>query len=158
MIYFIRHTDFVKIGYTKDIFQRLPQLQTSCPVRLQVLGLINGSIEDEAIYHNKFKHLNSYGEWFKYCKELQDFIEILDDELMWKNGFLVNDNSVIGLIKSCRLKENLSLDELGTLLNVSKQAVLDMERREIQGSISIKSIIKALDKMNYKFECRAIKT
>jgi hypothetical protein len=47
MIYFIKHTEYVKIGYTHDIQQRVSQLQTSCPVKLCILGLIEGTFEDE---------------------------------------------------------------------------------------------------------------
>ena len=155
MIYFIKHTDFVKIGYTGDISARLTQLQISCPVKLNVLGLIDGNLEDEAIYHEKFKHLSSSGEWFKYSEELSKFIETLDKELMWKHGFEKHMTSPIGIIKSCRLEKNISLEELGNLMGITKQAVLDMEKREIHGSISIKSVIKALDVMGYRFEYRA---
>ena len=157
MIYFIKHTEFVKIGHTTDISNRLNQLQTNCPVKLIVLGLIEGNFNDEKLHHQKFRHLCSYGEWFEYKIELSQYIESLDRKLMWKHGFDTNNHSPLGLIKSCRLKENLSMDELGELLDISKQAVMDMERREIQGSITIKKIIKSLDKIGYKFECRAVK-
>jgi DNA-binding XRE family transcriptional regulator len=156
MIYFVKHTDYVKIGYTGDIRSRLSDLQTSCPVRLKVLALIKGDLNDESTYRERFKHLLSNGEWFCYTQELQEFVEGLDKVLLWKYGFEHHDSSPIGEIKRCRLEKNLSMEELGELLGISKQAVLDMETREVQGKISIASLLKALKAMGYKYQYRAI--
>ena len=155
MIYFVKHTAYVKIGFTNDIRNRLSQLQISCPVKLELLGLIKGDEEYETVLHKKFKHLSSNGEWFNYTQELEDYVAILDKELMWKYGFEHHESSPIGEIKRCRLEKNLSLEELGQLLNMSKQSVLDMEKREIQGKTSIATIIKALDVMGYSYQYRA---
>ena len=155
MIYFIKHTEYVKIGYTHDIQQRVSQLQTSCPVKLCILGLIEGTFEDENIHQLKFKHLHSHGEWFKYEPELAGFIETLSRDLMWKHGFDEHESSPIGVIKSCRLEQHLSMEELGEKLGVTKQAVMDMETRDAQGRISVNSIAKALHAMGYKYQHRA---
>lgn len=45
-----------------------------------------------------------------------------------------------GWIKSIRTALGMSLQQLGNKLNVTKQAALDIERREKQGSITIKSL------------------
>jgi DNA-binding XRE family transcriptional regulator len=156
MIYFIKHTEYITIGYTNDIQNRLSQLQVSCPVRLKVLGLIDGLLEDEALHHEKFKHLSTSGEWFKQTSELDKFINTLDKNLMWKHGFETHEFSVIGVIKSCRIERNLSMEELGEKLGVSKQAIMDMETRDAQGRISVNSIVKALDAMGYKYQYRAV--
>jgi DNA-binding XRE family transcriptional regulator len=155
MVYFIKHTDYIKIGYTNEIHTRLSQLQTSCPVKISILGLIEGTLEDESLYHLKFKHLHSHGEWFKHTPELVGFVETLSRDLMWKHGFDENESSIRGVIKTCRLKNNLSMEELGEKLGVSKQAVLDMETRDAQGRISVNSIEKALNVMGYKYQHRA---
>lgn len=156
MIYFIKHTEYVKIGYTHDILSRLSKLQVSCPVKMSVLGLIDGTMEDEGVLHKKFMDINSSGEWFRYTKELEDFIQSLDKGLMWKYGFEENASSPIGLIKSCRIGRNLSMEELGERLGITKQAVMDMERREVQGRVSLANVMKALSVMGYKYEYRAI--
>lgn len=156
MIYFIKHTEYVKIGYTNNIQDRLSQLQVSCPVKLSVLGLVEGTMDDEFLYHLKFKYLHSSGEWFKHTSELDEFIDTLSKDLMWKYGFEQHTSSPIGVIKSCRLEKQLSLEELGEKLGVSKQAVLDMETRDMQGRISVNSIVKALAAMGYKYQHRAI--
>lgn len=53
-----------------------------------------------------------------------------------------------GWIKAIRTAIGMSLQQLGNKLNISKQAVMDIEKREKEGSITIKSlreIARALD-------------
>jgi predicted DNA-binding mobile mystery protein A len=53
-----------------------------------------------------------------------------------------------GWIKAIRTAIGMSMQQLGNKLNVSKQGVMDMEKREKEGSITIKSlreIARALD-------------
>lgn len=61
----------------------------------------------------------------------------------------------IGWIKTVRTALGMTLEQLGKQLNVSKQAVLDMERREKEGAITLKAlqeIAGALDmKLVYGF-------
>jgi DNA-binding XRE family transcriptional regulator len=157
MIYFIKNTDFVKIGYTDDIYRRLSQLQVSSPKKLELLGLVEGTFEDEKKYHKKFNEFYSHGEWFYYSQKLDDYISLLNKDLMWKYGYVKNEFNVIGLIKYCRLEQNLSLAELGERLGITSQSVKEMETREIQGKITLGKIIKTLSMLGYKYESRATK-
>jgi DNA-binding XRE family transcriptional regulator len=157
MVYFIKQNDYIKIGYTNNFNKRLNQLQVSSPVKLEVLGIIKGTKDDESNYHKMFSKYHSNGEWFNCNEELISYIDKLDIELMWKYGFIQNETTPIGLIKYCRIEKNLSLDELGELLGMSKQAVLDAEKRELQGRITIKNLYKLLNVMGYKLEFRCIK-
>ena len=53
-----------------------------------------------------------------------------------------------GWIKAIRTAIGMSMQQLGNKLNVSKQGIMDMEKREIEGSITIRSlreIARALD-------------
>jgi predicted DNA-binding mobile mystery protein A len=53
-----------------------------------------------------------------------------------------------GWVKAIRTAIGMSMQQLGNKLNVSKQAVMDMEKREKEGSITIKSlreIARAMD-------------
>jgi predicted DNA-binding mobile mystery protein A len=53
-----------------------------------------------------------------------------------------------GWIKAIRTAIGMSMQQLGNRLNVSKQGIMDMEKREIEGSITIRSlreIARALD-------------
>jgi DNA-binding XRE family transcriptional regulator len=156
MIYFIKQGDYVKIGFTNRFKTRLNQLQVSSPIKLEVLGIIEGNKNDENNMHEKFKHISTNGEWFIYCDELKSYIDLLDNALMWKYGYLENINSPIGLIKQTRLEKNLSMEELAEKLGLTKQAILDMERRDAQGRITIGCLSKALFAMNTKLGIRAI--
>jgi len=157
MIYFIQHTDFIKIGYTKEIHKRLNQLQVSCPVKLKVLGLIPGTFDDESNYHNMFNHIHSHGEWFSANQELIDFIAKQNTDLMWKHGFQEQEYNEIGIIKECRKREHLSLEKLGERLGLSKQSIQSMEKRALTGSITLGALVKALHAMGYRYDYRAVK-
>jgi len=53
-----------------------------------------------------------------------------------------------GWIKAIRTAIGMSMEQLGNKLSISKQAIMDIERREKEGSIIIKSlkeIARALD-------------
>jgi DNA-binding XRE family transcriptional regulator len=157
MIYFIKQENYVKIGFTNRFKARLNDLQVGSPVKLEVLAIIEGDKKDEYTLHQKFNHICSNGEWFMYCDELKSFIDSLDNHLMWKYGFINEYNSPIGLIKQTRLELNLSMEELADKLNITKQGVLDMEKRDMQGRITIGVLSKTLSAMNYKLGVRAIK-
>lgn len=54
----------------------------------------------------------------------------------------------VGWIKAIRKGIGMSLEQLGKKMSISKQAVLDMEKREKEGAItlrSLKQIAKAMD-------------
>jgi len=155
MVYFIKQSDYVKIGYTTRFKKRLYQLQNGSPVKLDVLALIKGDKIDEKNYHDKFKHLASNGEWFFYNDEIDRFVETLDKDLMWKYGLSEDKISPIGLIKQTRFENNLSMEELGKKLGITKQGVMDMERRDAQGRITTGTLYKALSVMGYTYQGRA---
>ena len=155
MIYFIKQGDYVKIGFTSRFKKRFQQLQVSSPIKLEVLGLIKGDKVDEKNYHDAFKHISSNGEWFFYNDEIERFVDALDKDLMWKYGLTEEKLSPIGLIKQTRLEKNWSMEELGEKLGITKQAVMDMERRDVQGRITTRTLYKALSAMGYKYEARA---
>ena len=156
MVYFIKQGEYVKIGFTNRFKARLNQLQVSSPIKLEVLGIIDGDKSDEERFHQKFKHIASTGEWFMHCDELKSYIDLLDTSLMWKYGYFNNETNPIGLIKQTRLDKNLSMEELAEKIGITKQAILDMERRDAQGRITINTLSKVLFAMNYKLGIRAI--
>ena len=55
-----------------------------------------------------------------------------------------------GWIKAIRTSLGMSMQQLGNKLNISKQGVLDIERREKDGSISIKSLREVAHVMDIK--------
>jgi predicted DNA-binding mobile mystery protein A len=56
-----------------------------------------------------------------------------------------------GWIKAIRTALGMTLQQLGNKLSVSKQAVLDMERREKDGTITIKALHEAARAMDMQF-------
>jgi DNA-binding XRE family transcriptional regulator len=155
MIYIIKQLDYVKIGFTSRFKKRFQELQVASPVKLEAIGLIKGDKLDEKNYHDKFKHLSSNGEWFFYNDEIEKFVETLDKDLMWKYGLTEDRISPIGLIKQTRIEKNWSMEELGEKLGITKQGVMDMERRDAQGRITTGTLYKALSVMGYTYQARA---
>jgi hypothetical protein len=155
MIYLISHENkFLKIGYTKNIHKRLSQLQTSNPVKLEVLHLIEGNTDLEKELHQSFGHLVVSGEWFEFHESILDYFK--DKEcLMWSAGFTISEKvSVTGLIKAERLKLNMSLETLGDMYGCTAQSVREIEQREIQGSLTLGILYKMAKLFNKKFEYR----
>lgn len=67
---------YLKIGKTKNIKQRLPNIQTGNPdaVLVGFLKVENADVLEKEL-HVKFKELAYKGEWFKYSKEIIDYFE-----------------------------------------------------------------------------------
>ena len=75
-------------------------------------------------------------------------IQQLNEKLNNLNGLQHLDVPTIGWIKSIRSSIGMSMEQLGKKLSITKQAVMDIEKREKEGAITIRSmqeIAKALD-------------
>lgn len=68
---------FVKIGFTRDLFSRFQSIRTSCPLTMHLEGYFFGDIEKKLL--KKYSSLNVRSEWFKY--------EVLD-KLKAEVGFM----------------------------------------------------------------------
>ena len=65
LVYFVRSGDFVKVGFTNNLPSRLGTLQTGSPYRIEVLGICEGSRQDEKDLHGYLERHRVGGEWFK---------------------------------------------------------------------------------------------
>lgn len=74
-IYFIRAGGMIKIGFSLEVRQRLKELQTAQPVRLELLGVMAGDSDAERTLHERFAFCRQTGEWFSAVDELMLFIE-----------------------------------------------------------------------------------
>lgn len=74
-VYFVRCQDFIKIGFTADVPNRLVTLQTSSPFEVDLLLAFAADCKAEGALHRKFKHLRHRNEWFRSAPELLDHIE-----------------------------------------------------------------------------------
>jgi hypothetical protein len=92
MIYFIKATwssqTFYKIGFTsKNPENRLKQLQTSCPVKLELAKVFNGCRKDERRLHDYLDCARVEGEWFKHIPLFDDFLKKADGENVFNNKY-----------------------------------------------------------------------
>jgi DNA-binding XRE family transcriptional regulator len=157
MIYLISYSDqYLKIGYTKNINKRLIQLQTSSPVKLEVLHLIDGNVTLEKELHLLFKDLRTQGEWFIYDNTIIEYF-INKKCLLWKYGFTSEEDiPFVGVIKHQRMLNNMSLNTLSELYGCTVQSMYEIEKREMQRSISINILYKIAKIFNKKFEYRFV--
>jgi hypothetical protein len=68
----------IKIGFTRNLEKRLISLRGQCPGAV-IIKAVEGNLSDERKYHERFKHLREYSEWFRREKELVSFIKNLSD-------------------------------------------------------------------------------
>ena len=66
MIYFVQHGEggAIKIGTARNVRARIDAIQTSAPVRLRLLAVIDGGVREERELHDRFRKDRIHGEWF----------------------------------------------------------------------------------------------
>ena len=77
-VYFIKgknDNSKVKIGYSKNVKNRLKQIQYMSPVELEILNTMDGNAQVEMNIHQMFNSVRLYGEWFRLTPELAEFIK-----------------------------------------------------------------------------------
>lgn len=82
MIYFIKASDRVKIGYASDPSLRIPAIQTSSPFELEVLLIIDGTYEKESELHGfdltNFKINSRKDQIYRNCVHPETGLHILN--------------------------------------------------------------------------------
>ncbi|MEN6541131.1 GIY-YIG nuclease family protein, partial [Parvibaculum sp.] len=73
-VYVIRCDYKVKIGYTRNLAQRLHSLRTSNPRPIDLLVSFPGTRADEKRLHQKFSDLRFSGEWFRLRKPIKEWL------------------------------------------------------------------------------------
>lgn len=80
LVYFLSAASVsrVKIGFTADLPTRYMQLQSSCPVKLTIIGAIPGDSTQESQLHQQFWKFRNDFEWFTLSDSvLKEILEIL---------------------------------------------------------------------------------
>ena len=79
-VYFIEAVglDLVKIGFARDVAQRLTDLQCGSPVALRLLGTIPGGLGMELFFHKDLAEYRVRGEWFALSDRLKKYIANAD--------------------------------------------------------------------------------
>lgn len=75
MVYIIEGGNYYKIGYSKNPYERLADLQVGSPSPLTLVAIVAGTRSDEKRLHIAFEESRHHGEWFKKTKELDKLIE-----------------------------------------------------------------------------------
>ena len=90
MIYFIRReSNFVKIGYSKDVTKRIKELQTASPTPIKVLAVLPGGYKTERELHNLFYKHRKEGEWFKLVREIKYFLRAIRENPKENNIYIL---------------------------------------------------------------------
>lgn len=78
-VYFIKSLDYVKIGFSKNVKDRIRSLQTASPVKLELIGYLEADKRFENTLHKKFKKFRSKQgnrhEWFHLNDEINSYIK-----------------------------------------------------------------------------------
>lgn len=77
LVYFIRISDMIKIGYSGNLRERVAGLGVTMA---QVIGVEPGDPDREAELHRQFAHLREFGEWFRAEPELLTYVATLEAE------------------------------------------------------------------------------
>jgi hypothetical protein len=68
--------DYVKIGCaSRSIRQRISELQTSHPVKIELLAILSRDPRDERKFHDQFSALREHGEWFRFERPIFEAIK-----------------------------------------------------------------------------------
>lgn len=78
MLYLVKTNEFYKIGFTTNVEKRMSTYTTCNPV-IELLGIKEGTKNDESAYHLSFCNYEGTGEWYKIPEEIineikKDFI------------------------------------------------------------------------------------
>ena len=71
-VYFIQAENFgaVKIGFAKDVANRVKSLQAAYPHKLRVLRELDGNMLTEHWLHRHYASQRVHGEWFEYSPDM----------------------------------------------------------------------------------------
>lgn len=74
-VYFIECAGRIKIGFSKSLEDRLRDLSTGAPAKLNLLGTVEGDRALEAKLHRSLRIHRVSGEWFTDCEPVRAAID-----------------------------------------------------------------------------------
>jgi|GEM_PF-1618755 len=149
MIYFIQSGGDdgpIKIGLTeRDLCKRVKELQTASPYPLTLLAAAHGTAVEEIVLHNKFKHLQMEGEWFKPEKELIEYVESIP---------AISDVSVVPELTEEQIEEKLKTSVLDEILQEVETEYINyaMKKQNWNKSKAAEVLGLTLRQMRYKID------
>jgi hypothetical protein len=116
-VYFVKSNAFIKIGSSRNLYNRLINLKIS-NAQLELLGIHirEDHIRLESSLHKQFVGYHSRGEWFHHNQELVDYIELNMNDydrlgFPLYREFLTNNSRVISERQKRFLKEIREIEE-----------------------------------------------
>lgn len=79
-VYFVRAGNDIKIGFSVTPKKRVHALQIGCPINVELLAIIPGTIDIERELHRRFFGLHVRGEWFRADNDLLSYIQSVREE------------------------------------------------------------------------------
>jgi hypothetical protein len=70
----------LKIGFSVNPVYRHSDLTRQSPIRIELVGLVEGTIQTEVALHQRFVRQWIMREWFDYSGELREYVESLGKE------------------------------------------------------------------------------
>jgi len=76
-VYFIMEGKYIKIGYTRDIKNRMNGIECDNPNDLTLLACFPGDRRTELALHEAFSHCRYRNEWFHAANDIFEFINAM---------------------------------------------------------------------------------
>ena len=67
---------YVKVGFSRGVEWRVAGIQTGCPFKLKVLGVIRAPQQFERALHRYLRPWRSQGEWFHATPEVREVVAL----------------------------------------------------------------------------------
>lgn len=74
-VYVVGFGQYVKIGISTNISDRIASLQTAMPEKLELYAVLDGWAAEEMALHRRFVQYHAIGEWFRRAGELAEWID-----------------------------------------------------------------------------------
>lgn len=153
MIYLIQSGNYLKIGYTTNIENRMKQYQT-CNPDVFLIKIIDGEYPYENYLHKKFNKYLFKNEWFFYNKSIVDYFLNYEVKASYPDIFFLKKEFTSQCDFYSKLNEYdiLSLEDTVVFLYMYMDALKNNNRHNwgytTQLSIRIKNEIAQLLKMD----------
>lgn len=106
-IYFLRHGNLVKIGFSEHLAKRVRSIISGIPGEVSFIGHMPGGRDVEAHLHSRFEAQRFSGEWFLSCPDIETFAHIALDPTMPEQCF----ERVLGSMKEHAKRDALDAKE-----------------------------------------------
>lgn len=132
MLYLIKSSNYIKIGFTNNINNRMKAYNT-CNPDYELLDTVEGTEEDESNFHNIISKYHYRGEWFYFNQEILDiwnstfgrkvFIKLTKENLTEENLRMIKieqDDEYYQKTQALMYRENFVLNNLKILIDTNQ--------------------------------------